>query len=268
MIEDEPWEVSIGRNLAAALLLAYRGHNGESIDHLNAAIRRADHLYSARCFGLFNGLAGLGWVVEHLYRRMSKRAEVSPLNADVDAALLQELHRGRWEGSWDLANGLSGIGVYFLARLPGSNAKQGLDLVVGHLAEVTSRRQFLSDSRVDMSFFHGVSGLGYFLEELALGAITVAPAGWMLRQVAELSERTGGVTIPSGASESHLWHWMSRREADSKLVNATLRRIEEILENSNTEQDTAMGLELLVAVNVFDSDWPARAEDIGSLSRK
>src|SRR3954451_24768282 len=94
-------------NLASTLLLTYRwlGDSdpqwiGPAITRLNAAIAGADGLYSTRRFGLSEGLAGLGWVVEHIARRLSGDSNESPLNGDIDAALLQELQRGRWQHGW------------------------------------------------------------------------------------------------------------------------------------------------------------------------
>lgn len=112
-----------------------------AIEHLNTAIGSADALYSTRTFHLFGGLSGLGWVLEHLMRQLNRSGgpgnrvsgDTEALNADTDAALLLELQRGRWKGSYDLASGLIGIGSYFLKRLPAPNGKLGLELVLGHL---------------------------------------------------------------------------------------------------------------------------------------
>ena len=52
------------------LFLAYRGLQNAAVDRLNRLIRTADALYSQRRFGLFDGLAGLGWVTEHLTRML------------------------------------------------------------------------------------------------------------------------------------------------------------------------------------------------------
>lgn len=114
------------------LFLAYRGLPDAAADRLNRLIRTADALYSLRRFGLFDGLAGLGWVVEHLARMLG--FDATGLNADTDAALLGELERGAWRGSIDWAAGLAGLGVYFRERLPAPSAQRGLELVEAHLA--------------------------------------------------------------------------------------------------------------------------------------
>ena len=114
------------------LFLAYRGLADAAVDRVNRLIRTADALYSQRRFGLFDGLAGLGWVTEHLARMLG--FDSTGLNADTDAALLGELERGAWRGSLDWADGLAGFGVYFRERLPAPPAKRGLELVAAHLA--------------------------------------------------------------------------------------------------------------------------------------
>lgn len=114
------------------LFLAYRGLPDDAVDRLNRLIRTADALYSLRRFGLFDGLAGMGWITEHLARMLG--FDSTALNADTDAALVGELERGAWRGTLDWATGLAGFGVYFRERLPAPHAKRGLELVEAHLA--------------------------------------------------------------------------------------------------------------------------------------
>jgi len=114
------------------LFLAYRGLPEAAIDRLNRLSRTADALYSMRRFALFDGLAGLGWVVEHLARMLG--FDATDLNTDTDAALLGELESGAWRGTLDWATGLAGLAVYFRERLPLPAALRGLELVNAHLA--------------------------------------------------------------------------------------------------------------------------------------
>ena len=117
------------------LFLAYRGLPEAAIDRLNRLSRTADALYSMRRLALFDGLAGLGWVVEHLARMLG--FDATDLNTDTDAALLGELESGAWRGTLNWATGLAGLAVYFRERLPVPAARQGLELVKAHLAERT-----------------------------------------------------------------------------------------------------------------------------------
>ncbi len=157
--------------LDAALFLAYRAEAEQkprwmkrAVEHLNKAIGDADTLYSTRTFRLLGGLSGLGWVIEHLTRQLSLSGRASSdteaLNNDTDAALLLELQRGRWKGSYGLASGLTGIGAYFLKRLPAPNARLGLDLVFGHL-QAAAGPATIFDGKPGVA--EGQAGALYFL---------------------------------------------------------------------------------------------------------
>ena len=162
--------------LDSALFLAYRGEAEQNprwlkraIEHLNTAISGADALYSTRDFRLFGGLSGLGWVVEHLMQQVnrlrgSKSRALNGLNGDTDTALLLELQRGRWRGSYGLASGLTGIGCYFLKRLPDPKARLGLELVLGHLQEAGAPASFLDGNS---GAADGLAGVAYVLSEAA-----------------------------------------------------------------------------------------------------
>ena len=77
-----------------------------------------------------SGLAGLGWTLTHI------------LDGDdsliiLDEAFVDILKKDRATGGYDLAQGLTGIGVYFLERLVtggGDAAREGLELVIDNLA--------------------------------------------------------------------------------------------------------------------------------------
>jgi lantibiotic biosynthesis protein len=84
---------------------------------------------------LFSGFAGIAWAEEHLRGHSGEDA-----NEAIDDALLLYLTRAPWTDSYDLINGLVGIGVYALERLPRAGARRILELVVERLAE-TARRQ-------------------------------------------------------------------------------------------------------------------------------
>jgi hypothetical protein len=169
--------------LDAALFLAYRGEAEQNprwmkraIEHLNTAILSADAAYSTRSFHLFGGLAGLGWAVEHVIRQLNRfRASsnrdsraTDGLNGDTDAALLLELQRGRWRGSYDLVSGLTGIGSYFLKRLPAPNAKVGLELVLAHLEAAAGPATILNGK---LGVANGLAGLLYLLSEAAAAGV-------------------------------------------------------------------------------------------------
>ena len=87
---------------------------------------------------LHGGFPGAAWVSEHLGKRLfdNDPADEDP-NADIDEALLELVSTRPWTGSYDLLQGLTGIGTYFLERLPRSSARLGLSEIVRRLEELS-----------------------------------------------------------------------------------------------------------------------------------
>lgn len=81
---------------------------------------------------LFSGFTGVGWMLRHLEDRIFEADE--DLGAEVESALLHALERN--PGFWppELIDGLAGFGVYFLERLPGEDARRGVEKVIEQLA--------------------------------------------------------------------------------------------------------------------------------------
>src|SRR5215469_1636681 len=114
--------------------------------------------------GLFGGLAGLGWIVEHVSQffnqfpiweehelHVDDETEVAAIeedgtteedpNTEIDAAVLRRVQQFSSSAAFDLISGLVGFGVYFLERLPRDTAIQGVQAVFNQLealAEHTS----------------------------------------------------------------------------------------------------------------------------------
>lgn len=82
---------------------------------------------------LADGVAGVGWVIEHLQRTL-RWSEDDP-NTTTDEALVQYVGQEPWLGAWGHLDGLAGLGAYFLERLPSPRARAGLERVVLHLLE-------------------------------------------------------------------------------------------------------------------------------------
>jgi cytochrome c553 len=99
---------------------------------LGRAVARAPALTR---LGLFGGLCGLGWTVQHLQGPpVGLAIDAREVVDTIDAVLLEALRRPAWPGEVDRVDGLASFGVYFLARLPAPAAAEGLRLVVSHLA--------------------------------------------------------------------------------------------------------------------------------------
>jgi hypothetical protein len=99
---------------------------------------------------LFGGVTGVAWTVAHLTRRAG-RADANPttvagetagvddLLVDVDEALLSSLEAPSWEGHFDVIDGLGGVAIYFLERLPRATAAAALGRIVEHLDALAVR---------------------------------------------------------------------------------------------------------------------------------
>src|SRR5579863_1551857 len=166
-------------------------------EKLNKAIEAAH--YPRGNFGLFGGLCGLGWVVEHLSQVLQEFPEPAAdneilaadeededLNEETDLAVIAELRRESWAGrSYDLIGGLVGFGVYFMERMPSETAVLGLKLVLDHLEALSQRteagltwhsgpellpdwqRERCPGGYYNMGVAHGIPGILFFLSELA-----------------------------------------------------------------------------------------------------
>lgn len=129
--------------------------------------------------GLYVGLPGIGWVTEHLRGRLfDQEAEAGD---PMDEAVLAWLSRSRWDGGHDLVDGLAGLGVHALERLPRPAAFRALELAVDRLsahAERTAagaswftpadrlppaRRRGREQGCYDLGAAHGAAGVTAFL---------------------------------------------------------------------------------------------------------
>lgn len=81
---------------------------------------------------LFSGFPGVAWTAEHLQGRVFE-AEGDPQLA-MDEAILSLLSRSPWPGEYDLINGLAGLGIHALERLPRPSAVACLERVIEELA--------------------------------------------------------------------------------------------------------------------------------------
>jgi lantibiotic biosynthesis protein len=128
-----------------------------------------------------SGLAGLGWTLTHILDGEDSLVV-------LDEALVEIVKQERATGGFDLAQGLTGIGVYFLERLVtggGDAAREGLEVVVDGLARcatVTEHgitwltapehgasvyREAFPDGFYDCGLAHGTAGVIAFLGRAA-----------------------------------------------------------------------------------------------------
>jgi hypothetical protein len=187
----------------SALLLAYLSRLEPSgkwrdcaLTHLNRAIDLLGP--ESRTLGMYYGLCGSGWVIEHISGLLGEEEESIEIGADesedsgsadeqnapIDRFITRALAYGPWNGSYDLSSGLVGFGVYFVERLPARSAATALRYIVEHLekrAEVShdgiawhtpperlsiELREFYPCGYYDLSVINGAAGVIGFLAQL------------------------------------------------------------------------------------------------------
>jgi len=202
-----------------ALLFAYMalsqpsgGWEDRVIYFLNSAIAKASILAPQhQGVGLYGGLAGVGWIVEHVsdllgmadntHRNTQLEGAPEPAEdpiADIDLLILRHLERGPWIGQYDLISGLVGLGIYFLERLPREPAIRGIRLVLTRLEELAKHvlpgitwftpPQLLPKRQLEvypagyynLGVAHGVPGVVQFLGEVLAVGIETARAKLLL----------------------------------------------------------------------------------------
>ncbi|HKW00064.1 MAG TPA: lanthionine synthetase C family protein [Vicinamibacterales bacterium] len=154
--------------------------SARAVEYLNMAVGELAEK-GLRAPWLFGGLAGVGWTIQHVMD-MTRRAG-DPLQSDadeleeIDAVLIHYLEQTNWSGSFDLINGLVGIGVYFLERPDRDLSRRAVSLIVRHLEKMSEAHPegiaWLSPPRenhgerstahYNLGVAHGVPGVIAFL---------------------------------------------------------------------------------------------------------
>jgi hypothetical protein len=145
---------------------------------------------------LFSGFSGVAWATEHLAGKVYE-PDGDPLAA-IDEALLGSLSRAPWTGEIDLINGLVGLGIYALERLPRPAAAQCLERIVDHLGELAERGDgtaawFSPAARLpayqravfplglyNLGASHGIAGIIALLAAACRAGVSEALAGTLL----------------------------------------------------------------------------------------
>jgi len=138
----DAWRNSLDGRAGQSLLHAYLAFEGAGEAYAGKAVELLDQATDAVAElrlppGLYFGFSGIAWVTAHLAGRLFEEEEDSCLA--VDELLLDSLSRGPWSGKYDLFEGLVGLGVYALERLPRPSAASLLEAVVSQLAARAER---------------------------------------------------------------------------------------------------------------------------------
>ena len=165
---------------------------------------------------LYSGFTGIAWAAELLDGLLGTEGE--DRNGDIDEALTRLLQRYPEDAPYDLIDGLTGLGVYALARWPRPGAAQCVLGVVEQLARRARpdrdgvswrtppssrgpRRVWYRPGGVDLGVAHGMAGVIPFLarvHRLGLAQQTVRPlldgaVRWLL---AHMVDTASGPTVP------------------------------------------------------------------------
>jgi lantibiotic modifying enzyme len=166
---------------------------------------------------LYSGFTGIAWAAELVDRLLGTEGE--DRNGDIDEALSRLLRQYPEPAAYDLVNGLTGIGVYALARWPRPGA---MPCILGVIEQLARRARYDHDGvywwtgpswkgprrdrywpgGVDLGVAHGIAGVVPFLarvHRLGLAQQTVRPlldgaVGWLL---AHMVDTAAGPTVPS-----------------------------------------------------------------------
>jgi lantibiotic modifying enzyme len=130
---------SAGLAVAFAYLdqvLPGRGYGSAAADQLDAA---CDFLADAPLNqGLYGGFTGIAWAASRV-DRMAGRPDDGDQFSEIDELLADMLSTARWEHHYDLIDGLAGVGVYALERLPHAWAERALARIIDHLERWAER---------------------------------------------------------------------------------------------------------------------------------
>ncbi len=152
----------------------------EAIEKTAAADRLSPRFYV--------GPVGLGWTLSVLGGRL---IDDDPSTSDVDDFVGRVLDVPSWEGSFDLVQGLTGLGVYSLERLPRPSARAQAEQVVALLAALAEESPYgvgwrttpdmfapraakFPDGHHDFGLAHGAAGVVAFLAHAVAAGITSA----------------------------------------------------------------------------------------------
>ena len=102
--------------------------------------------------GLFGGIAGIGWMLQHL--RGTELPRRDPC-AELDAGLRAAIARGALDAELDLVTGLCGVGIYALARRDRALAAA----VIARLRARGTAPGGAPGEAIDLGTAHGLAGL-------------------------------------------------------------------------------------------------------------
>jgi lantibiotic modifying enzyme len=225
---DPTWQHSLEGLAGQSLLHAYLALHGASESRADTAIALLDRATDAAGAlslppSLYFGFPGISWVAAHLTGRLFEEEQDNC--REVDDALLRALENPSWHVKYELLEGVVGIGVYALERLPRPSAVRLVEAVVARLAACAERttagaaffspyealspayREAAPRGLYNLGMAHGVAGVIAFLGSVCRAGIAteqVRPlladtVAWLLtrERPAESDYRFANLYIPT-----------------------------------------------------------------------
>lgn len=126
------------------------------------------------------GLAGVGWMMEHLVQNDFVEADTDEILESLDPFLYKAMTYDIEKGNYDFLHGAVGTGIYFLSRTPKKDSLAHLRELVDHLDKLKHEQPgikgaFAWESVLDhekgtkgynLSLSHGISSIIVFLGKL------------------------------------------------------------------------------------------------------
>lgn len=188
------WQHSLDGLAGQSLLHGYLARHGAGEARADTAIDLLDRATDAAGAlalppSLYFGFSGIGWVATHLGGRVFE--ETLDNCIEVDEALLAALHHPEWSAKYELLDGIVGMGVYGLERLPRRSAVRLVEAVVDRLAARAERsaggaawfspvelldpayREAAPRGLYNLGMAHGIAGVIAFLGAVCRAGIAV-----------------------------------------------------------------------------------------------
>jgi lantibiotic modifying enzyme len=126
------------------------------------------------------GLAGVGWMMEHLVQNDFVEADTDEILESLDPFLQKALTYDIEKGNYDFLHGAVGTGIYFLSRFPKKDSETRLRELVDYLDNLKHEPREIKDAFAwesvldhekgtrgyNLSLSHGISSIIVFLGKL------------------------------------------------------------------------------------------------------
>lgn len=176
---ESPDAFLAGGHAGLAVTYAYLAQSGFSNNReTKKYLKQATEVMSSvtTATSLYGGSTGIAWTLAHL-QRQPFTAQIVDSNKKFERVLLSQLSHASWNGEYDLIDGLVGVGVYALERLPDPTAVRCLQLLVDRLEETAiyqsngitfstpahflpaEQQQHCPNGYYDIGVAHGVAGV-------------------------------------------------------------------------------------------------------------